>query len=462
MHDNKARKTMPKKKPTDAKALKGKSRTGWEILRGKEALIEKYCREYIRFLSEVKTEREAVSYLREKASRTRGLHVVENRGKAIALCRTGALPLSEGIRIVVAHLDCPRLDLKANPLYEDTDLVMLKTHYYGGIKKYQWLARPLALHGVVAKEDGTLVKIVIGEDESEPCFTIEDLLPHLAGKAQYGKKIEDAFQGEKLNLICGSRPDLKAKEEKVKKQILGLLNVKYGIVEEDFTSADLEVVPAGRAREVGFDRSLIGAYGQDDRACSWAAFVAVCDAKKAPYTSLTLLVDKEEIGSEGNTGAKSLFLEEVLWSLGESLKQKINPSRILFRSRAISGDANGALDPEFPEVHEKTNAARMGYGVCVTKFTGARGKIGSSEANAEYMGWIRSILNRNHIPWQTGELGRVDEGGGGTVAKYLAEYGMDIVDVGPPLLSMHAPFELSSKVDAYATYLAYRAFMEEG
>lgn len=452
---------MPKKDLADTNTFTRKPRSGWEILKGKEPRVEAYCREYLSFLSEVKTEREAVSYLTERAAQVKGLHVVGNRGKAVAFCRPGKAALSEGVRIVVAHLDSPRLDLKANPVYEDTELVMLKTHYYGGIRKYQWLARPLALHGVVVKEDGSIIRIVMGEDENEPCFTIEDLLPHLAGKAQYGKKIEDVFQGEKLNLICGSRPDLNAKEDKVKRRILALLNEKYGIVEEDFTSADLEVVPSGKAREIGFDRSLIGAYGQDDRICAWAAFSAVCDAVKPSHATIALLVDKEEIGSEGNTGAKSVFLEEVLWSFSEALKQDVNPSRVLFRSRALSGDVNGALDPEFPEVHEKTNAARLGYGICITKFTGSRGKAGSSEAHAEYMGWIRSLLNRSGVPWQTGELGKVDEGGGGTVAKHLAEYGMDIVDAGPALLSMHAPFEISSKVDAYATYLAYRAFMEE-
>jgi len=452
---------MPTKRPNGKNPLAHKPRSGWDMLQGREARIDAYAKEYIRFLSEVKTEREAVSFIRDRASRDKNILTIDNRGKALALCRTGSRPLEGGIRIVVAHLDSPRLDLKANPLYEDTELAMLKTHYYGGIKKYQWLARPLAIHGVVVKGDGTMVDIVIGEDEAEPCFTIEDLLPHLAGKAQYGKKIEDAFVAEKLNLICGSRPDLKSKDEKVKGQILTLLNRKYGIVEQDFTSADIEVVPAGRAREVGFDRSLIGAYGQDDRVCSWAAFSALFAARKVPYTTIVLLVDKEEIGSDGNTGAKSIFLEEVLWTLAARLKQDIRPARVLYRSRAISGDANGALDPDYPEVHEKNNAARMGYGLCVTKFTGSRGKAGSSEAHAEYMGWIRNILNRKEIPWQTGELGKVDEGGGGTVAKFLAEYGMDIVDAGPPLLSMHAPFELSSKVDVYATYLAYRAFMEE-
>jgi len=452
---------MPKKQTKDKKDLTYKPKSGWDILKGRENEIEAYNSEYLAFLSRVKTEREAVSYIEESALVNRDIHVFTNRGKAVALCRKGASPMKDGIRLVIAHIDSPRLDLKANPLYEDTDLAMLKTHYYGGIKKYQWLARPLAIHGVVVREDATTVKIVIGEEEDEPCFTIEDLLPHLAGKAQNSKKIEDAFQAEKLNIIFGSRPDLKAKEDKVKGYILSLLHEKYGIVEQDFMSADLEFVPAGPAREVGLDRSMIGAYGQDDRVCAWAAFAALRDCSNLPYTTIALLVDKEEIGSDGNTGAKSNFLEEVLWQLSKKFGEEIIPSRVLFRSRALSGDVNGAFDPDYPEVHEKTNAAKMGYGVCVTKFTGSRGKSGSSEAHAEYMGWIRSYLNRNNIPWQTGELGKVDEGGGGTVAKYLAEYGMDIVDMGPALLSMHAPFELSSKVDTYSTYLAYRSFMEE-
>jgi aspartyl aminopeptidase len=445
---------MPKKKVLDAK-----QQSGWVILKDRDKEIEAFCRDYLAFMSRVKTEREAVAYI--MGLNAKGLIRIENRGKALALCRKGTAPLAEGVRIVVAHLDSPRLDLKAKPLYEDTELAMLKTHYYGGIKKYQWLARPLALHGVVVKEDGQAVTIAIGEDADEPCFTIEDLLPHLAAKVHAEKRVSEAFQGEKLNIVFGSRPDMEAKEDKVKAAILKLLKSKYGMVEQDFVSADLEIVPAGAAREVGLDRSLIGAYGQDDRVCAWTAYAAVRDAKKPPFTTIALLVDKEEIGSEGNTGAKSIFLEEVLWQLGESFKQQIIPSRVLYRSKAISGDVNGALDPDYPEVHEKTNAARIGYGVCVTKFTGSRGKSGSSEAHAEYMGWLRALLNRRGIPWQTGELGKVDEGGGGTVAKFLAEYGMDIVDMGPALLSMHAPFELSSKVDVYSTYLAYRAFVEE-
>ncbi|HON38135.1 MAG: aminopeptidase [Desulfomonilia bacterium] len=452
---------MPRKRATAKPDLVHKIKSGWEILKESLAEVESYNQEYLKFLTQVKTEREAVEYFRARAGEAGGLELVENRGKALAVCRRGAIPLKDGVRIVVAHIDCPRLDLKANPLYEDTDLAMLKTHYYGGIKKYQWLARPLALHGVVVKEDGSLLKVLIGEDPDDPCFTIEDLLPHLAANAQYSKKLPDAFQAEKLNIILGSRPDLTAKDSKVKAYILSLLHERYGIVEQDFVSADLEIVPAGPAREVGIDRSLIGGYGQDDRACSWAAFAAVRDAASKGFTSIALLMDKEEIGSEGNTGAKSMFIEEVLWELASRFGEEIVPSRVLFRSKAISGDANGAFDPDYPEVHEKMNAARLGYGVCVTKFTGARGKVGSSEAHAEYMAYIRSLLNRSQIPWQTGELGKVDEGGGGTVAKFLAEYGMDIVDMGPALLSMHSPFELSSKVDTYSTYLAYRAFMED-
>lgn len=452
---------MPRKRITDKIDLTHKIKSGWEILEGRDREIESYNKDYIRFLTKVKTEREAVAYIREQAKGAKGLHLIENRGKAIAVCRKGKTPLCDGVNIVIAHIDCPRLDLKANPLYEDTDFAMLKTHYYGGIKKYQWLARPLAIHGVVGKEDGSLVNITIGEDENDPCFTIEDLLPHLAANAQYSKKLSEAFQAEKLNIIIGSRPDFQVKDNKVKEHILRLLNERYGIIEQDFVSADLEIVPSGPAREVGIDRSMVGGYGQDDRVCSWAAFAAVRDAKTVSRTSIAVLVDKEEIGSEGNTGAKSNFLEEVLWELAERFKETIVPSRVLFRSKAVSGDATGGLDPDYPEVHEKMNAARVGYGVCVTKFTGSRGKVGSNEAHAEYMAQTRSYLNRNAIPWQTGELGKVDEGGGGTVAKYLAEYGMDIVDMGPPLLSMHSPFELSSKVDTFSTYLAYRAFMEE-
>ncbi|OPZ59220.1 MAG: putative M18 family aminopeptidase 1 [Deltaproteobacteria bacterium ADurb.Bin510] len=425
-----------------------------------QAAMEAHAEGYLDFLSTVKTEREAVRYFRTLAEeRENVLHFV-NRDKAIALCRRGRRPLSEGVRIVVAHVDAPRLDLKANPLYEEAELALFKTHYYGGIKKYQWLARPLAIHGVVVKACGAKTELVLGEKADEPCFTIEDLLPHLARKVQTEKKVTEAFVGEKLNVIVGSRPDGESGDKPIREAVLKLLHSRYGIEEEDFVSADLEVVPAGPAREVGFDRSLIGGYGQDDRLSAYAAAAALCDADEPEYTAIALLVDKEEIGSDGNTGAKSLFLEEVLWELAERFKEKIEPRRVLWRSRAISADLNAALDPDYPEVHEKANAAKLGYGVCLIKFTGSAGKVGSSEAHAEYLGWLRGVLNERGIPWQTGELGKVDEGGGGTVAKFLAEYGLDIVDVGAPALSMHSPFELASKADIYSAYLAYKAFLE--
>jgi len=425
------------------------------------AAVKAFCEGYLDFLSTVKTEREAVRYLKCLAQDHGQVISFINRDKAIALCRRGRRPLNEGVRIVVAHIDSPRLDLKANPLYEEAELALFKTHYYGGIKKYQWLARPLALHGVVVRADGSKVDIAIGERFDEPCLTIEDLLPHLARKVQTEKKVTEAFAGEKLNVIVGSIAADEDGDKPIRRAVLKILKARYGIEEEDFVSADLEVVPAGPAREVGLDGGLIGGYGQDDRLSSYTAAVALCDAEEPEYTSIALLVDKEEIGSDGNTGAKSLFLEEVLWELGEKFNQQIEPRRVLWRSKAISADLNAALDPDYPEVHEKANAARLGNGVCLIKFTGSAGKVGSSEAHAEYLGWLRGVLNRRGIPWQTGELGKVDEGGGGTVAKFLAEYGMDIIDVGAAALSMHSPFELASKADIYSAYLTYKAFMEE-
>ncbi len=433
--------------------------TGWEILKGNEKKMDAYCRGYMEFLSTAKTERESVRFISSKS--VDGIIEIENRGRSIALCRKGKAPMSSGLRIIASHIDSPRLDLKARPLYEDTGIAMLKTHYYGGIKKYQWLARPLALHGLIVKAGKKTVEISIGEKGEDPCFTIEDLLPHLSYKVHNDKKVSDAFQGEKLNIIIGSIPDMKIKNGAVKKNILSILNSKYGMVEEDFVSADIEIVPAGPAREVGLDRSMIGGYGQDDRICAWAAFAAIRDTEKLPFTSIVLLADREETGSDGNTGIKSRFLEEVIYELSEKFNEPLSPTRILYKSRAVSADVNAAFDPDYPEVHEKANAAKMGMGVCITKFTGSRGKSGTSEASAEYMGWIRGILNKRRIPWQTGELGRVDEGGGGTIARHLAEYGMDIVDMGPALLSMHSPFELASKVDAYSAYLSYLAFLEE-
>ncbi len=353
--------------------------------------------------------------------------------------------------------------MKQNPLYEDADLALLRTHYYGGIKKYQWVTIPLSIHGVVVKGDGARLNIRIGEEINEPIFVINDLLPHLSGKVQDQKKMAEAIEGEKLTALAGSLPypDEEAKE-RVKLRIMELLHQKYGLVEEDFTSAELELVPAGQARDVGFDGSLIGAYGQDDRASAYASLRAILDLEHAPRTVLTLFVDKEEIGSEGNTGAKSFFIEEVVRLLlehsGEVSADNLIKS-ILARSQAISADVEAALDPNYPEVHERQNAGKIGYGVCLEKFTGHRGKSGASDARAEYVGEIRRIFNAHNVAWQMTEIGKVDEGGGGTVAKYLAVYGMDIIDCGVPVLSMHSPLEVTSKADIYQAYKAYKTFL---
>jgi aspartyl aminopeptidase len=377
----------------------------------------------------------------------------------------GEKPIEKGIKIIASHIDSPRLDLKQNPLYEDVDLALLKTHYYGGIKKYQWVSRPLSLHGKIIKKDGSELDLSLGEKETEPIFTIVDLLPHLAHKAQYEKKLEDAVIGEKLNILAGSIPfPDKDTKDRIKLQVLKYLNDNFGLIEEDFVSAELELVPSEKARDIGWDRSLIGSYGQDDRSCAYTSMRAAGDLKNPKETVLVLFLDKEEIGSEGNTGAKSRFLEAVvadLLSFEGVTADDGAVRRTLMNSRAISADVNGALDPDYQDVHEKRNAAKLGYGICITKFTGSRGKSGSSDASAEYVGWLRDVFNRNSIVWQTGELGKVDEGGGGTIAKYLASYGMDIVDCGVALLGMHSPFEVSSKADIYMTYKGYRVFLSE-
>jgi aspartyl aminopeptidase len=364
----------------------------------------------------------------------------------------------------VSHIDAPRLDLKQNPLYEEVDIVFLKTHYYGGIKKYQWLARPLAIHGTVLTRAGKTVDIHVGDDDTDPVFAISDLLPHLSRKVQANKKVSEAFQGEKLNLMVGSLPigDDETKE-RFKLAILEHLFSTYGLIEEDLVSAEIEVVPAGRARDVGWDRGLVGAYGQDDRVCAYASLEAVVDLAKPARTAVVLFMDKEEIGSDGATGAKSRFLEDFVSELFEKTGQEATEKAVrtcLMNTWALSADVNGALDPDYQEVHEERNAAKLGYGVCITKFTGSGGKYGSSDANAEYLGHIRKIFNENNVVWQTGELGKVDEGGGGTIAKFLAVYGMEVLDCGTPLLSMHSPFEIASKGDIYMTFKAYCAFLE--
>ena len=428
--------------------------------------------DYKAFLNTAKTEREAVSEIQNRAEKAGFQPVSGPSGngrvyagfmeKTAALAVFGKKPLTNGIRLIVSHIDSPRLDLKPNPLYENVDLAFLKTHYYGGIKKYQWLSRPLALHGRVIKSDGSAVDIVVGESPDDPVLTIADLLPHLAA-SQQGKKVSEAFPGEKLNLLTGSIPigDEKTKD-RFKLAILKLLNDRYGIVEEDFFSAELEAVPAGRPRDVGLDKSLIGAYGQDDRVSAFTSLDALLSVKNPDLTCVALFMDKEEIGSAGATGANSRILEMFVDEL--FVRADLAPTSAALRktflnTKAISADVTAGLDPDFPDVHEKNNAARIGYGPSITKYTGARGKSGASDASAEYVGWLRQVLNQNKVIWQTGELGRIDEGGGGTVAKFFAEYGMEIIDFGVPLLGMHSPFEISSKADVYMTRQAYAAFL---
>ena len=443
----------------------------------------KFCEEYKKFLNQSKTERETVSQviktvknkgfidietLIEKSSKQtlKNIKVYKSfQNRSIALAVIGTNDLIKGANIVASHIDSPRLDLKQNPFYEDLSMTLLKTHYYGGIRKYHWLAIPLALHGTIVTSENKKIDITIGEDPEDPVFTITDLLPHLAGKIQSSKKISEVFEGEKLNLISGSIPlGNKEEKERFKLGILNLLNEKYGLVEEDFTSADIEVVPSQKAKDVGFDRSIIGAYGQDDKVCTYSGLQAIFANRAPKRTSIALFFDKEEIGSEGSSGANSNFLEDFMSDLLLISKNKTDNRTLrkaLINSSCLSADVNAAMDPDYKDVHEPLNAARLGFGICITKFTGVRGKAGASEASAEFVGKIRQIFNNNKIVWQTGEIGKIDMGGGGTIAKFLAEYGMDVLDCGPALLSMHSVFELSSKADVYMTYLGYKAFYSD-
>ena len=426
-----------------------------------------FSENYKRFLDLAKTEREAARHIEDELLkngfvREQGDRVYRvNHGKAVIAYRGGQLGPEEGLRMILAHIDAPRLDLKQNPLYEDVDLALLRTHYYGGIKKYHWVAIPLAIHGVVVKIDGSVVNIAVGEDEQDPVFVIDDLLPHLSRKREDDKKLSEAIEGEKLTVLFGSIPLIGEAKEPVKRRILKLLDERCGINEEDFVSAELEVVPAFKARDVGLDRSMIGAYGQDDRASAYPLLKAMVDVEKPLHPCLAVFVDKEEIGSEGNTAAPSHFMQVFLHDVFDRLGLAVTDGLVrktLFLSKAISADVNGAVNPNWQEVHEKQNACYLGGGVCMTKFTGHGGKVGASDAHAEYVAEIRQIFSKENILWQTGELGRIDEGGGGTVAKHLAEYGMDIIDIGPPLLAMHSPYEISSKLDIYETYRAFRVF----
>ncbi len=426
---------------------------------------------YKAFLDAAKTEREAVSeavkiakengfceFDRTKQYNTGDKVYINNRGKSIALCVIGKESVENGVNISAAHIDSPRLDLKPNPLYEDVELALFKTHYYGGIKKYQWTAIPLSLHGVFAMKDGSVKEVCIGENDNEPKFVINDLLPHLA-QEQSKRTLNEGIKGEELNVLIGSHPFKDDKgSELVKLNILKLLNEKYGIVEDDFLSAELEIVPAFKACDIGLDRSMVGAYGQDDRVCAYPALKAICEVKNPQKTAVTVLADKEEIGSMGNTGLESDFLRYVI---GDLAKIQGGDGTVAIRnSKCLSADVNAALDPTFQDVMERRNASKLNYGVVVTKYTGARGKSGTSDASAEYMAEIRRLLDDNDIIWQSGELGKVDLGGGGTVAQYIANMGVDVVDLGVPVLSMHAPFETTAKLDIYMCLRAMYEFMK--
>lgn len=459
--------------------LSYKRQNAWEKV-GEEYIRKAFdfCEEYKDFLNASKTEREFAANT-EKLAVAAGFKKLDdlaasnkrlkpgdkvyhiNRKKSAVLAVIGKKPLSEGVNILGAHIDSPRLDLKQNPLYEETEMAFFKTHYYGGIKKYHWLTIPLAIHGVVVKGDGTTVEIVIGEDDDDPVFNITDLLPHLA-REQMQKKMSEAVSGEGLNVLLGSMPfnDEKVKE-KVKLNILDILNKRYGIVEEDFQSAELEIVPAQKFRDVGFDKSLVGGYGQDDRVCAYPALRAVLDIDTPERTAVCLLTDKEEIGSMGNTGAQSSLLQDFLANiiaLTDDAYSDLKLRACLSKSRMLSADVNAAVDPNYESVYEKRNATYLGHGIILQKYTGARGKYDSSDASAEFVGEVRKLFNDNGIFWQTGELGKVDEGGGGTIAQYAANLGIDVLDCGIAVLSMHSPFEITSKIDIYITYNAYKVF----
>ena len=429
---------------------------------------ENYCQGYKTFLDAAKTEREAVNEAVGMAEAAgfkpytsgmklmAGLKIYSNvRGKALMLAVIGTSPLSDGVNIAGAHVDAPRLDLKQLPMYEDGELAFFKTHYYGGIKKYQWVTLPLALHGIVIRKDGSAIDITLGEDENDPIFTITDLLPHL-GKEQSKKTLGEAFTGENLNILIGSRPTGAEKEtDRVKHTILQILNEKYGIAEDDFLSAELEAVPVSRARDVGFDRSMIGAYGQDDRSCVYAALQAIIDIATPKKTAVCVLADKEEVGSDGVSGMQSAVFESFMEDLCDS--QNVKLRHCFEKSFCLSADVCNAFDPNFPEVSEKRNSAKLNYGMGLLKFTGSGGKSGSSDASAEVVAMLRRVFDNNDVLWQMAELGKVDQGGGGTIAKYMANRNIDTIDAGVPVLSMHAPYEITSKLDCYMTYKGIKA-----
>ena len=432
--------------------------------------MEDYCKRYRAFIDAAKTEREATSWAVETAKANGfkemkiGMDIkpgdkvyFNNRGKSILLAVIGSESLAEGANICAAHVDSPRMDVKPNPLYEDSELAYLKTHYYGGIKKYQWAAIPLAIHGVVYRKDGEVVTITIGEDDNDPILYVSDLLIHLSAD-QLQKTAAKVIEGEQLNVLMGSEPLADAEGDGVKLHIMKLLNEKYGIIEEDFLSAELTIVPAGKCREVGLDRSLLGAYGHDDRVCAFAEIDPLLTMRTPKHTAVCILADKEEIGSVGVTGMQSQAFEYFMEMLCDA--QGVKLSHCFANSFCLSADVSNAFDPNFPEVSDRRNNSKLNYGVAILKYTGARGKSGASDASAEAMGHVRSTLDKAGVLWQIATLGKVDQGGGGTVAAYMANRNIVTVDAGVPVLSMHAPIEVVSKLDCYMTMLACKAIYE--
>lgn len=450
---------------------------GWETAntRTREEIFN-LSKKYMNYLNVAKTEREFIKQAKKMADENGFKDIAEyetlkpgdkiyfvNRAKSMYLAIIGEESIEKGMHIIGSHVDSPRLDLKPNPLYEDTGLAYLKTHYYGGIKKYQWTTIPLSMHGVIVKTNGEKVEINIGEDENDPIFTITDLLPHLA-QEQMERKLKNGVDGEDLTLLIGSIPynDSKA-TEKVKLNILNILNQKYEITEIDFTSSEIELVPAFKARSLGFDGSMVAAYGQDDKVCAYTSLQAMMELEKVKNTAVCILSDKEEIGSMGNTGMEShmfdFFISEILNKLGVNRPNLLD--KIFCFSKMLSSDVDAGYDPLYAQVSDKHNAGFLGKGISLNKYTGARGKSGASDANAEYVAWVRNVLEKNEILYQVAELGKVDIGGGGTIAYILANKGTDVIDCGVPVLSMHAPYEVTSKFDIYSAYKTYKAFWQE-
>ncbi len=429
-----------------------------------------YAPGYMAYLDAAKTEREAVKVSIAMAEKegyvpytfgmpiaAGGKYYYNNRGRNLYLFRIGSEPINEGIRIAAAHIDSPRIDVKQSPLYEDGGMAFFKTRYYGGIRKYQWVATPLSLHGVVVKQDGTTVDVVIGEDPTDPVIYINDLLPHLS-QEQGARPLGQAIPAENLNLLLGSRPYPGCEKDAIRYNILSILNEKYGIVEEDFLSADLSAVPADKARDVGLDRSLIGAYGHDDRVCAYPSLTALFATDDTVHTSMVILADKEEIGSEGNTGMQCDLMIDIMEEITRAMGG--NFATVKANSKCLSSDVTACFDPNFSEVYDRRNVSLINCGVAMSKYTGHGGKVGTNDAPAEYVAWIRKIMAESGVIWQAGDMGKTDLGGGGTVAKYIAKHNIETVDLGVPVISMHSPCELVSKTDVYTAHQAFETFFK--